>query len=78
MKRITSRSLPTDPCVRGNHDECEGAEDGGPIYPGDVYLCQCRCHSYQVAQCGQLSTHARHVVEHGPDQPRNCPGVQPL
>lgn len=31
--------------------------------------------AYQVARCGQLSTHSRHVVEHGPDQPRNCPGV---
>ena len=32
---------------------------------------------YQVARCGQLSVHALHVVEHGPDQPRNCPGVRP-
>lgn len=34
--------------------------------------------AYQVARCGQLSTHAPHVVEHGPDQPRNCPGVRPV
>lgn len=31
--------------------------------------------AYMVARCGQPSVHAPHVVEHGPDQPRNCPGV---
>lgn len=30
-----------------------------------------------VLRCGQLSVHAPHVVDHGPDQPRNCPGVTP-
>lgn len=30
--------------------------------------------AYRVARCGQQSAHAPHVVEHGPDQPRNCPG----
>ena len=40
------RSLPTDPCVAGKHDQCQGAEDGGSVYPGDVYLCTCSCHDY--------------------------------
>jgi protein gp37 len=31
--------------------------------------------AYRVARCGQQSAHARHVMEHGPDQPRNCPGT---
>ncbi|GIM88766.1 hypothetical protein Ato02nite_005590 [Paractinoplanes toevensis] len=31
--------------------------------------------AYQVARCGQLSAHGPEVVEHGPDQPRNCPGT---
>ena len=30
-----------------------------------------------VLRCGQRSVHAPHVVDHGPDQPRNCPGVTP-
>lgn len=30
--------------------------------------------AYRVARCGQLSSHGPHVMEHGPDQPRNCPG----
>ena len=30
-----------------------------------------------VLRCGQLSVHAPHVVDYGPDQPRNCPGVTP-
>ena len=32
--------------------------------------------AYVVARCGQLSVHQPHVVEHGPDWPRNCPGVR--
>lgn len=31
--------------------------------------------AYRVARCGQGDRHARHIVEHGPDQPRNCPGT---
>jgi hypothetical protein len=31
--------------------------------------------AYQVARCGQGSVHGPHVVDHGPDQPRNCPGT---
>lgn len=31
--------------------------------------------AYRVSRCGDGATHAPHVVEHGPDQPRNCPGV---
>lgn len=31
--------------------------------------------AYPVARCGQLSAHGPHVVDHGPDQPRNCPGT---
>jgi hypothetical protein len=31
--------------------------------------------AYQTARCGQLSAHGPHVVDHGPDQPRNCPGT---
>lgn len=31
--------------------------------------------AYRVARCGQQSAHGPHVVEHGPDQPRNCPGT---
>ena len=31
--------------------------------------------AYRVARCGQRSSHGPHVVEHGPDQPRNCPGT---
>jgi hypothetical protein len=34
----------TDPCVAGQHDKCQGAEDGSSVYPGDVYLCVCPCH----------------------------------
>lgn len=37
------------------------AELAGPAYP--------------VARCGQLSAHGPHVVDYGPDQPRNCPGT---
>jgi len=32
--------------------------------------------AYRIARCGQLSTHSQHVVVHGPDQPRNCPGTE--
>jgi hypothetical protein len=31
--------------------------------------------AYRIARCGQGSTHGPHVIEHGPDQPRNCPGT---
>lgn len=31
--------------------------------------------AYRVARCGQSSAHGPHVVDHGPDQPRNCPGT---
>jgi hypothetical protein len=31
--------------------------------------------AYRVARCGQQSAHGPHVMEHGPDQPRNCPGT---
>lgn len=31
--------------------------------------------AYRVARCGQQSHHGPHVIEHGPDQPRNCPGT---
>lgn len=31
--------------------------------------------AYRVARCGQGSAHSAHVMEHGPDQPRNCPGT---
>lgn len=31
--------------------------------------------AYRVARCGQQSAHRPHVMEHGPDEPRNCPGV---
>lgn len=31
--------------------------------------------AYPVARCGQLSAHGPHVVDHGPDRPRNCPGT---
>lgn len=30
--------------------------------------------AYRIARCGQQSNHGPHVMEHGPDQPRNCPG----
>jgi hypothetical protein len=30
--------------------------------------------AYRVARCGDSATHGPHVVDHGPDQPRNCPG----
>lgn len=33
--------------------------------------------AYRVARCGQQGNHAPHVMEHGPDQPRNCPGTGP-
>jgi len=41
----TRARFPTDACVAGRHTDCQGAEDGGPIYPGDVYLCVCTCHA---------------------------------
>lgn len=31
--------------------------------------------AYRVARCGDSSFHPPHVVESGPDQPRNCPGM---
>lgn len=31
--------------------------------------------AYRIARCGQQSSHGPHVVDHGPDQPRNCPGT---
>jgi protein gp37 len=31
--------------------------------------------AYRIARCGQQSAHSRHVMEHGPDRPRNCPGT---
>lgn len=31
--------------------------------------------AYRVVRCGQLSAHGPHVMEHGPDRPRNCPGT---
>jgi hypothetical protein len=29
---------------------------------------------YRVARCGDGAIHGPHVVDSGPDQPRNCPG----
>lgn len=31
--------------------------------------------AYRIARCGDSSPHGPHVMEHGPDQPRNCPGT---
>lgn len=31
--------------------------------------------AYRVARCGDSSVHGPHIVEHGPDQPRNCLGT---
>lgn len=31
--------------------------------------------AYRTARCGQQSNHGPHVMDHGPDQPRNCPGA---
>lgn len=31
--------------------------------------------AYVLARCGQKYFHSPHVVDSGPDQPRNCPGV---
>lgn len=31
--------------------------------------------AYPVRRCGQQSAHGPHVMDHGPDQPRNCPGT---
>lgn len=33
--------------------------------------------AYRFARCGQRSAHGPHVVDHGPDQPRNCRGTGP-
>lgn len=33
--------------------------------------------AYRVARCGQLSVHAPHVVESGPDQPAQLPRLRP-
>jgi len=33
--------------------------------------------AYRVARCGQQGDHQPHVMESGPDQPRNCPGTGP-
>lgn len=43
---MSRRMLPDDPCFAGLHEECQGAEGGGAVYPGDVYLCPCSCHGY--------------------------------
>jgi hypothetical protein len=37
--------------------------------------CQTFNPAYRVARCGQQSAHGPHVMEHGPDVPRNCPGT---
>ncbi len=29
----------------------------------------------RVVRCGQGSSHGPHFMDHGPDQPRNCPGT---
>lgn len=29
----------------------------------------------RVTRCGQQSSHGPHFMDHGPDQPRNCPGT---
>lgn len=42
-------------------------EDGG--------LVEVATEAYQTARCGDLAVHGPHAVDHGPDQPRNCPGV---
>lgn len=31
--------------------------------------------AYRVVRCGQSSAHGPHFMDHGPDQPRNCPGT---
>lgn len=31
--------------------------------------------AHRVVRCGQLSAHGPHFMDHGPDQPRNCPGT---
>lgn len=31
--------------------------------------------AYRIARCGTSASHGPHVMEHGPDQPRNCPGT---
>lgn len=33
--------------------------------------------AYPVGRCGQQGNHSPHVVDYGPDQPRNCPGTGP-
>lgn len=30
---------------------------------------------YRTARCGDSASHGPHVMEHGPDRPRNCPGT---
>lgn len=30
--------------------------------------------AYRIARCGDQAVHGPHIVDHGPDQPRNCPG----
>jgi transcriptional regulator with XRE-family HTH domain len=31
--------------------------------------------AHRVTRCGQSSAHGPHFMDHGPDQPRNCPGT---
>jgi hypothetical protein len=53
-----------EPCGASLSARCFNGPDGCPTHP-----------NYPIARCGQLSVHAPHVSDLGPDQPRNCPGV---
>lgn len=79
------------PAVRGyttpgaRHCRCEYLGAGTPEHDASALCVSLRPdadrdpeQAYPVRRCGQQSAHGPHVVDTGPDQPRNCPGMSAL
>jgi hypothetical protein len=50
-------------------------ESGHSTEPGPALPWQGFNPAHRVVRCGQSSAHGPHFMDHGPDQPRNCPGT---
>lgn len=68
--RPCSQPIERDPLSPSGFVHIEGGWRGHAAKP----LVSDETPDYPVARCGQLSVHAPHVSDLGPDQPRNCPG----
>jgi hypothetical protein len=84
-----SRPLSASVATQGPPVGGSGRPEGVETLSGPCRYPECECDTdspcgvtaltfnpaYRVARCGQLSAHGPHVVDDGPDHPRNCPGT---